>query len=324
MKVMLLTLLFPITAQAQFLGTNRADIEAALRLYTEKQLADMTRKKREKPAPPPEPKPKEDWDDEVQKLLAEKPVVAPAPPIQPVWPIQPAKAEEPDVDWLQAGFQGFGKQTKEIPESQLISVPAGSYIMGEMLTGVDAPTQTSIPGLIKTRFGFVSPNHGFVDLSGCHTIAKATGDISTERVKLQTLTISCISPERVPFEQKIEAYAAGEDGSFGLPGEMHSRQGRVAMLAFLNGIVEGTTKILSETSSSVVSPMSALGSQGGTSASVEVIRWYLDHAKSILPTVEVRAGAPVRLVLLKSLRVPKSFFKKYSNKENIYETDLVL
>jgi conjugal transfer pilus assembly protein TraB len=198
--------------------------------------------------------------------------------------------------------------------------------MADLLTGVDAPTQTSIPALIRTRFGFVSPNDGFVDLSGCHVIAQATGDLSTERVKIKTVTLSCLSPDKVPHEQTFTAFGVAEDGSFAIPGELRSRQGRVAMMAFLNGVVEGATKIVSETSSSVVSPMSALSSQGSSSASVEVVRWYLEHAKALVPTIEVKAGIPIRLVLLESLVIPKKFFVKYTpNKESSHvESDLIL
>lgn len=323
---------------ADYLGTNRADVEAGLRMYTEKQLADTLRKQKETRLPAePIHKPEEQasggksWDEDIAQMVPK----APEMPMQLPMPMQPPMIwEAPSAtklapspnDWKQVGGQGLGERKVEARPSDHITIPSGSYIMGELMTGVDAPTQEAIPALIRTRFGFVSPNEGFVDLSGCHVVAKATGDLSTERIRVKTVTLSCLSPEKVPYEQDIEAYAAGEDGGFGLPGELRSRQGRVAMMAFLNGVVEGATKIVSETSSIMVSPMSALGSQGSSSASVELVRWYLEHAKSILPTVESKAGAPLRLVLMKPLQIPKSFFIHYTHPKEFThaQRDLIL
>ena len=45
--VLLMSALPLLAKESNYLGTDRADVEAGLRLYTEKQLADMKRKNRE-------------------------------------------------------------------------------------------------------------------------------------------------------------------------------------------------------------------------------------------------------------------------------------
>jgi hypothetical protein len=328
---------------AEYLGTNRADVEAGLRAYTEKQLSDMKRKERSdgmkaEPILPEKPEEIEEktsasWDDEIAKLLQAEapkqkhsshrlPKEVSFENVSPIFPIEPVHKK---IDWQQTASQNFSAKEKSLALGELVTIPSGSYIMADLLSGVDAPTQTSIPILIRTRFGFVSPNDGFVDLSGCHVIAQATGDLSTERVKIKTVSLSCLSPDKVPQEQNFSAFGVAEDGSFAIPGELRSRQGRVAMMAFLNGVVEGATKIASETSSTVISPMSALSNQGSSSAAVEVMRWYLEHAKALVPTVEVKAGVPIRLVLLEPLIIPRKFFTKYSphKESNHVESDLI-
>ncbi|MBI2601896.1 MAG: TraB/VirB10 family protein [Deltaproteobacteria bacterium] len=329
-----------LASDSHYLGTNRADIEAGLRAYTEKQLNDLRRKERFDGVrlAPPAPEAKEDekvvspasWEEEIAALIREetvkqKPQAESAPTAETSNKPSLRKSQRPaKVDWKRTEASSTYRE-KAAPPGELVTIPAGSYITADLLTGVDAPTQTSIPALIRTRYGFVSPNDGFVDLSGCHAVSQATGDLSTERVRIKTVSLACLSPERVPHEMNFMAFAVGEDGSFGIPGELRSRQGRVAMMAFLNGVVEGATKIVSETSSTVVSPVSALGNQSSSSAAAEVVRWYLEHAKALVPTVEVKAGVSIRLVLLETLKFPRKFFSSFqSTKENVHaESDLI-
>lgn len=339
---LLLTSTPPLLASSDsnYLGTNRADIEAGLRAFTEKQLDDLKRKDRfvgAKPPSVPEIRPVEkfpptpSWEEEISALIQAENAKQKGnvshqdqPSTVTLKPSLRKKTLPARTDWRSVeGISTY--REKAAPSADLVAIPSGSYITADLLTGVDAPTQTSIPALIRTRYGFVSPNDGFVDLSGCHAVSQATGDLSTERVKIKTVTLSCLSPNRIPHEMNFTAFAVGEDGSFGIPGELRSRQGRVAMMAFLNGVVEGATKIVSETSSTVVSPISALGNQSSSSAAAEVIRWYLEHAKALVPTVEVKAGASIRLVLLETLKFPKKFFSGFEpNKENVHgESNLI-
>src|SRR3989344_6222663 len=94
-RILLISLLIsapPLLAkEASYLGADRADILAGLRLYTEKQLADMKRKERGKELPQepattkeedsePEEQ-KQNWDDEIEKLLRAETKRRPEPEI---------------------------------------------------------------------------------------------------------------------------------------------------------------------------------------------------------------------------------------------------
>jgi conjugal transfer pilus assembly protein TraB len=322
-------------AASSYLGTNREDIESGLRIYTQKELEKERSKEREEkskhleqPVEAPSSDSQRSWDEDIKQMVQSEPVPQ-SPPMEPMMippievPMEVSKAASTTPDWQASGF---GKAEKTVPE--MIVIPTGSYVIAQLLTGIDAPTKSSIPTLLKLRLGFVSPNQGFVDLSGCHAVAQATGDLSTERIRLKTTSLSCLSPEGVVYEEDMNSFAAGRDGIFGVPGDLHSRQGRVAVTAFLNAIVEGAAKLISNPpgskSEESLNPLT-MTTQGSSSAAAEVVRWYLEEAKGLMPTVEAKAGSELSLILLSKLKIPKAFFKNYQHNGVLNdENDLVL
>lgn len=322
-----------------YLGTNKEDIESGLRIYTQKELDKERNKDRESKVlkadtPEPEHSENQNWDDDIKQLIqSEAPQELPQAPLEPIFdpsfsPMVESKPISSQPDWQTGGFGQLSKGDKKDASQEMFVIPSGSYVIAKLLTGIDAPTKSSIPTLLKLRLGFVSPNHGFLDLSGCHAIAQATGDLSTERIRLKTTTLSCLSPEGIVYEEEMNSFAAGRDGIFGIPGEIHSRQGRVAITAFLNGVIEGAAKILSHPPGTQVqetlNPLT-MTSQGSSSAATEVVRWYLEEAKGLMPTVEAKAGSELSLILLSKLKIPKVFFKNYQHNGAINdENDLVL
>lgn len=115
MKFIFLLLIFisstPLLANdPNYLGTNRADVEAGLRAYSEKQLADMKRKEhQEQMRPEPLFPPKSEiedtkaesanWDDEISKLIQ---VEAPQPKPRhhvSAWNPRPMIETTKKVDW---------------------------------------------------------------------------------------------------------------------------------------------------------------------------------------------------------------------------------
>lgn len=340
MKVVPFMIVFAVlgasAAQAKnpYLGTDVEDIQAGIAKVMGQELAKERQRGRDIQSPSGdsvEPPPKTapvspNWDDEVRReVIPAKESVSPIPAVPLVPATPPAAPRRPfrSVTPLEEAIIEGWRPTPMRPTQQKgprpadsITIPAGSFITGELFTGVDAPAAgDAIPALIRLHQGFSGPNDGFVDMSGCHAIAKANGDLSTERVKFQTTTLSCLSPTGGRVELDMGSFAAGVDGSFGVPGKLNSRQGQVALMAFMNGVVEGATKVVSNPSVQGMDNPSlnagSLGSQGGSSAATEVVRWYLEHARGLMPSVEVFAGTSIRLVLLQPLTVPKSYFRKF-------------
>lgn len=205
-----------------------------------------------------------------------------------------------------------------------VVLPAGSYVKAKMLTGVDVPEGKTYPVLLVLDFSYVAPNENRLDLSGCFMIAKAEGDLSTERVQMQASKLSCVSKKGKMFEREVNGFIAdNSDGSFAMKGKVNSKQGRVAAMAFMSSVVEGVGKAIqaSQTTNSV-NPLGGSSSVmtgdaekyaiagGASSAASMVAQWYLRQAQSLSPTVSVASGRDVWIVMKDKVDLPKEFFRK--------------
>ena len=224
------------------------------------------------------------------------------------------------------------KETVAIQEPLGIVLPSASYVKGKLLTGVDAPEGKPYPVLLQLDFAHILPNDHRLDLSGCFMIAKAQGDLSTERIQMQATKLSCVSRSGKTFEKDVNGFGAdGLDNSFAVGGSVNSKQDRVAAMAFLSSVVEGISKSIQE--AQVTKQMNPLGGQstdvtgdqtkhllggGVATAAGNVTQWYLKQAEHLLPTIKVGSGQEVWIVLQDAVSLPTHFFKhdmKGSNDE---------
>lgn len=140
-----------------------------------------------------------------------------------------------------------------VEKSEGIVLPAGSYVKAKLMTGIEAPEGKTYPVLLQLDYAYIVPNKKRLDLSGCFMIAKSQGDLSTERVQMQAIKLSCVSKEGRMFEREVSGFIADDkDNSFAVIGTVNSKQDRVAAMAFLSKVVEGVGKALqqSQTTSS--------------------------------------------------------------------------
>lgn len=205
-----------------------------------------------------------------------------------------------------------------------VVLPSGSYVKAKVLTGVDVPEGKTYPVLMVLDFSYVSPNDHKIDLSGCFMIAKAEGDLSTERVQMQATKMSCVSKKGKMFEREVNGFVADDkDGSFAMKGQVNSKQGRVAAMAFLAGVVDGVGKAVqaSQTTQST-NPLGGGSSMmtgdagkyavagGASNAAGMVAQWYLQQAQNLAPTVAIGSGRDVWIVMKDKVNLPEEFFKK--------------
>jgi conjugal transfer pilus assembly protein TraB len=205
-----------------------------------------------------------------------------------------------------------------------VMLPAGSYVKAKVLTGVDVPEGKTYPVLMVLDFSYVAPNDHKIDLSGCFMIAKAEGDLSTERVQMQATKMSCVSKKGKMFERDVNGFVADDkDGSFAMKGQVNSKQGRVAAMAFLAGVVDGvgkavqaaqttqSTNPLGGGSSMMTGDAGKYAMAGGASnAAGMVAQWYLQQAQNLAPTVAIGSGRDVWIVIKDKVSLPEEFFKK--------------
>lgn len=219
----------------------------------------------------------------------------------------------------------------ELPESGVM-LPAGSYVKAKILTGVEVPEGKTYPVLMVLDYSYVAPNDRKVDLSGCFMIAKAEGNLSTERVQMQATKLSCVSKRGKMFERDINGFVADDkDGSFAMKGVVNSKQGRVASMAFLASVVDGVGKAVQQgQNTNSITPLGGstsvlTGNQataavagGASSAASMVAQWYLSQAQNLSPTVAVGSGRTVWIVVKDTVKLPEDFFKKEQTNEGIY------
>ena len=116
-----------------------------------------------------------------------------------------------------------------------VIIPTGSYVKGKIMTGIEAPEGKTYPVLLQLDHAYIAPNDRRIDLSGCFMIAKAQGDLSTERVQMQATKLSCVSSSGKMFERDINGFIADDkDNSFAVIGGVSTKQDRVAAMAFLS------------------------------------------------------------------------------------------
>jgi hypothetical protein len=224
----------------------------------------------------------------------------------------------------------FPVQEAAMLERAEVVLPVGSYVKAKLLTGVEAPEGNPYPVLMQLDFANILPNKKSLDLRGCFMIAKAQGDLSTERVQMQATKLSCVSKSGQMFERDINGFVADAvDNSFAVIGTVNTKQDRVAAMAFLSSVVEGVGKAIQmaqtseQTASDGSSKTTLTGNQGkyiaaggaGTAAGM-VAQWYLKQAQSLLPTINVGSGQDIWVVMNETVALPHEYFKKVSQGES--------
>jgi conjugal transfer pilus assembly protein TraB len=289
------------------------------------------------------PKPAELGAQKVGVAGAPDPVASPAPAVQlypptselagsSVTPIQMGRGRR-----LGSG-SGAGSGLIAFPvksdlKSDGMVLPSGSYVKAKIMTGVDVPEGKPYPVLLALDYSYVAPNDHKIDLSGCFMIAKAEGDLSTERVQMQATKMSCVSKKGKMFEREVNGFIADDkDASFAVAGVVNSKQGRVAAMAFMSSIVQGvgqavqaaqtsqSTNALGGSSSVLTGDSTKYMVAGGASnAAGMVAQWYLQQAQALAPTVSVGSGRDVWIVMKDKVDLPQEYFRKEGKpNEGIY------
>ena len=224
-------------------------------------------------------------------------------------------------------FPVKGSEKRERAE---VVLPLGSYVKAKLLTGVEAPEGSPYPVLLQLDYAHILPNKKSLDLKGCFMIAKAQGDLSTERVQMQATKLSCVARDGNMFEREVNGFVAdAADNSFAVMGTVNTKQDRVAAMAFLSSVVDGVGRAIQmaqtteQTSAEGTSRRTLTGDQGkyiaaggASHAAGMVAEWYLKQAQNLLPTINVGSGKDVWVVLHESIVLPHTYFKKVETGAN--------
>ena len=216
----------------------------------------------------------------------------------------------------------------EIREIKHLSnyLPAGSYAPAIVLTGADAATNVATrDNPIPVLFRIIGPavtaaargrGSARVNLKGCTVQGSATGDLSSERVKVRLLTMTCLNRRGEVLETKVSGYMSGS-GKEGVRGHVVSREGPAVKNALVAGLLGGAASALESAGGASLGQENAGVSQilqgaglntvagGAESAASTLAEYYIQRAEQYQPVVSLYGGTKVELVFLEGVELAK-------------------
>lgn len=219
-------------------------------------------------------------------------------------------------------------------KSDLPYIPSGSFVEATIIEGAD--TNASVTGNNNTdpmQFRLIGkvqmPNDEEFDLSGCFVTAEVYGDISSERGKVRTHSISCKLNNKT-IDMKIQGHVAfmGKNGIKGIP---IMRNGQIIAWAGAAGLLEGLGKGAESAAGKTVGVgatssvgagdvlQSALG--GGASTAAKTLSdYYIKRAEQYHPIIEIGAGNQVTVMFQNGfqLKYIEDDVKKPKNQDALY------
>jgi conjugal transfer pilus assembly protein TraB len=188
-----------------------------------------------------------------------------------------------------------------------------------MVSGVEANVREPYPVLLQLDYAFTGPNDSRIELSNCFMIAKARANMSTERVMMETDSLSCVRENGEHFKREAKGFVAGEDNTFGATGTYISKQGQVLLAAVLASIAKNAGQAIADaqkvttitgadkaaTATNITGSKAAyIGGAAMVDGATLVAQWYLEQAKELLPSIGVGSGQDVFVIMLDTVSVP--------------------
>ena len=210
---------------------------------------------------------------------------------------------------------------KEPKKLKQIIVPAGSFVKGRLLNGLDAPSSGAAkssphPVAIQIIDKSILPNKFKADIKECVAIGSGYGELSSDRAILRVENLSCVKKDGTSITSKGSSigYVTGEDGKIGLSGRVVSKQGAILARALVAGFAEGMSKVFTQSNTYVATsatgtistpdPNKAFESSmfgGGAEASKKVAEYYLKLNDEMFPIVEIAVGRKCDIIFTKPI-----------------------
>lgn len=218
-----------------------------------------------------------------------------------------------NIDTTSTIDQNFGKVKEKKPTKDLtgkktkkIYIPTTAITQGELLHGLNLPTQMSKPMSVPVMindFAFL-PSEKKLDLKKCNLLVEGYGQLSDERGYFRFVQFVCYGKDgQKVYDTPASGYLTSlTDNKKGLAGHVVSKQNEMLKRMFYAGAIEGATNIFANAGETTIT--SALGTTtqdsssntdkaknviggGLASASESAKELYLDKAKNIFEVLEV-------------------------------------
>lgn len=197
-------------------------------------------------------------------------------------------------------------------------IPAGSYVTASVISGVDASVGVNSqsepkPALFRVKGKAISAIYKGkpqeIDVDGCMITGAASGELSSEKVFVRLLKMSCSREEGKVFETSVKGYVAGI-GKTGIRGDVVSREGDFVFKSFLAGISTGVGNGLAQkfanpialpsgTATQKASTRDILGSgvgKGIENSSQNLSDYLIKRAEQYQPVISIPSGIDVEIV----------------------------
>ncbi len=218
-------------------------------------------------------------------------------------------------------------------------VPAGAYAQAVIISGVDASVGAAAqsdprPVLLRIKGPAVSSiydgNSQETDLKGCLITGAASGDLSSEKVYVKLVNMTCSKSEDLVYETAVKGYVAGQ-GKSGVRGNVISRAGDIVTKSFLAGLIGGLGQGLSAKVAPPLNFSNGLTTQGtmstedvakkglgqGVSSSGDrLANYFITRAEQYQPVVSIPSGIDVEVVFVEGFHLNGKSHRKASAPTN--------
>ncbi|MDP7152506.1 MAG: TrbI/VirB10 family protein [Paracoccaceae bacterium] len=199
-------------------------------------------------------------------------------------------------------------------------IPAGSYAPAVVLSGADAATnvvdrENPTPVLFRVTGPAITAGRkgstgGKINIEGCTVQGSAIGDLSSERVRVRLLSLTCLKRGGEVIEERIAGYMVGA-GKAGVRGRVVSREGALVTNAAIAGALNGLASAADTASASGGETTSiediartagiAAGTGGVQSAANTLSEYYINRAEQYQPVISLNGGTKVELVFMEGI-----------------------
>ena len=229
------------------------------------------------------------------------------------------------------GKSGLAKPAETAPslllEASKDYLPPNSYAPARVIVGVDASTgvasQTDpLPVVLRITGPARSVMRGdkllTTDITGCLVNGAARGDLSSEKIYVKLVRMTCAQPGGRYAVSEVKGFIAFA-GKSGVRGRVVSREGSLISQALLAGIVGGFGRGFSANANGIftgqigadgkregLSPTDILAGgfgQGAGEAADTVSKYLIERAEQYQPVVEMPTGIAVEIVFLDGVHV---------------------
>ena len=236
-----------------------------------------------------------------------------------------------DQDLVEAQREEEDRLRREQAIRQKRYLPAGSYAPAVITAGAAATISATGSGAarpvvmrITGKAQSAASKNGSlyeVDIRGCTITGEANGDLSSERVYIRLLVMTCRFGQQIT-ETQVRGFVAGS-GQTGVRGPVIRREGDLIAKSFAAGFVSGFGEVLSDAVTAQVeadinsgntnnnspdsrlsdSELTSLSARGGVgtglgSAGERLADYFISRAEQYQPVVSLRGGTVVDVIFI--------------------------